>query len=636
MKSLEKLMYTVALVDKVSGPVSRIDKSIGGLASNARAAFSIVGGVTAGLAGAGYALYAGLQPAIEMQRALGNVKSLDVHGQALAELENRAIAFSTRYGKSASDFVAASYDIQSAIAGLKNAELASFTEASAVLASATLADTQTVTAYMGTMYGIFKNQAAAMGNDNWVKIVAGQTANAVQMFKTTGAEMSAAFTSLGADAASVGVAMSEQMAILGTLQATMSGSEAGTKYRAFLAGTAKAQQALGLSFTDASGNILPMVDVLDKLRGKYGDTLNVAESAELSKAFGTQEAVGMIKLLMADTDGLNKNISKLGSVTGMEKALTMADAISDPWERLGASMTAIRINMGEALLPAIEPVINAMSDGAAAVAAWAREYPNLTRTLSIVGVVMAGVASALIGLAAAEGIASVASRIFAVDATLAGAALNFLFSPVTLIVGGLALLVGGVIAMVYWWDSIKASLNDTGWGQTIVFALESIGSMFMQIWRLTMTVADVLFTAFSPLIFVFEKIAYLVGAVLKVAFIGVVSVISMVIGGFAKLIEGIVWGITKIFEGFRWLEEKAIALLDKIPGINIGGGDESQLQPPRLTSLDSSRSDVPSGGVGKTITNALSKNSTSNVHIEKIETKQPAVQIEQELLLAGA
>ncbi|MBF4248875.1 phage tail tape measure protein, partial [Vibrio anguillarum] len=200
-------------------------------------------------------------------------------------------------------FVAASYDIQSAIAGLDGNELSQFTKASGVLAAATKADTGTITSYMGTMYGIFKNQAEEMGKGAWVEEVAGMTASAVQMFKTTGSEMSSAFTSVGANATSAGIAMSEQMAILGTLQATMSGSEAGTKYKSFLAGVGAAQQKLNLGFTDSQGKMLPMLDILDKLKGKLGDTLDVAESDELKKAFGSDEAVSLIKLLMADTQG---------------------------------------------------------------------------------------------------------------------------------------------------------------------------------------------------------------------------------------------------------------------------------------------------------------------------------------------
>lgn len=114
-----------------------------------------------------------------------------------------------------------------------------------MLAKATKADAATVTSYVGTMYGIFKNQADAMGKAEWVENLAGQTALAVQMFKTTGQQMSDAFTAVGANATSAGIGLSEQVAILGTLQATMGGAEAGTKYKSFLAGVGTAESQNG-------------------------------------------------------------------------------------------------------------------------------------------------------------------------------------------------------------------------------------------------------------------------------------------------------------------------------------------------------------------------------------------------------
>ncbi|MET4706732.1 phage tail tape measure protein [Endozoicomonas lisbonensis] len=710
-RALEKLMFTIGLIDKISSPVAKIQNSLAGLADKAKVGFASIAIGVAGLVGTGYALQSSMQPAIEMQQSLGEVRSLGVHEQALDKLETKALQFSSRYGESATDFVSASYDIQSAIAGLNGTELASFTEASGVLAKATKSDTATITSYMGTMYGIFKNQAAAMGNDNWVQVVAGQTASAVQMFKTTGSEMSAAFTSLGADATSVGVAMNEQMAVLGQLQATMSGSEAGTKYRAFLAGIDKAQNSLGLSFTDASGNILPMIDILDQLRGKYGETLSVAESAELSKAFGTKEASAMIKLLMADTAGLEYNINKLGEVKGMDTAAMMAEAMIDPWERMGAGVRAVKIGIGSALLPVLNPMITSLADGAAVLTEWTSEFPNLTRFLGTGALSILGIGAALASLNIVMGIATIVSAGYAIAMKGLGSAVLFLTSPITLVVLGIGLLIGAVVALIAYWDDIKASLMDTGWGQTVVFMLESIVGMFQQLWSLVVVVAQVMATALSPLLWILEKVAWIVGEVigaallaLKVVAIGVFSLISMAIGGVAKVLEGVIWGITQLFKGISWVQDKVIGLLNKIPGIDIGGTQETVqtveqivpeetqqllgrasqipveqsmeviagiqqapveqnqavapvIQPtpvevtapainletssepveaPKVESLQASRaSTVPSGGVSKSITNAINNNSSRSVHVGKIETSQPAQSIEYDLMLIG-
>ena len=315
----KQLMFTVGLIDQITKPIAKISKQFSGLASNYQAGTMKMASGAAGVAAVGYALTNALRPAIEMDRALGEVKSLGVRDSALKELTNTAYDFSLKYGKSATDFVRSSYDIQSAIEGLSNADLSSFTLASNVLATATKSDAATITNYMGTMYGIFKNQANDMGKGKWVEKITGMTATAVKMFKTTGGEMSGAFTAIGAEATSAGIGINEQMAVLGKLQATMSGSEAGTKYKAFLAGVGKAQKALNLQFTDAQGKMLPMVDIINKIKDKYGETIDVAEGDALAKAFGSKEAVATVKLLMTDINGLNGSMFSLAKLKACSK-----------------------------------------------------------------------------------------------------------------------------------------------------------------------------------------------------------------------------------------------------------------------------------------------------------------------------
>lgn len=473
----EKLLMQMSLIDQVTKPLQGITKEMTQASELGKQGLQNVATGTAGIVAAGFAVQNALMPAIEMDRKLGEVASLGVTGDALKQLQVTALEFSAEYGKSATDFVAASYDIQSAIAGLDGNELSQFTKASGVLAAATKADTSTITNYMGTMYGIFKNQATEMGKGTWVELVAGQTASAVQMFKTTGAEMSSAFTSVGANATSAGIAMSEQMAILGTLQATMSGSEAGTKYKAFLAGVAKAQDKLNLSFTDSQGQMLPMLDILDKLKGQYGDTLSVAEAADLKKAFGSEEAVSMIKLLMADTDGLASSIETLGNVQGMSKAEEMASKMTDQWERLESSWFAVRAAVFGAILPSINAVVGSLADGIVWLTGWTDEFPWLTELLGYAAIAGLSLGGVVAGLSLAMGIGQMMSggwavtmgalngvlklmRILTFNAATGTWALNTALLANPLFWMG-AIVIGAIAAMIYWWDDLKASFGDT-------------------------------------------------------------------------------------------------------------------------------------------------------------------------------
>lgn len=490
----------IGLIDQVSKPLGKIGREVDSVTKATQNGMRNMVAGGAGLVAAGFAIQNALMPAIEMDRKMGELASLGTAEDAMDSLKKTAMGFAVEYGKSAEEFVEASYDIQSAIAGLKGDELARFTKASGVLAAATKSDTKTITNYMGTMYGIFKTQADAIGKAEWVDQVAGQTAKAVQMFKTTGSEMSGAFSRLGADATSVGISMNEQMAVLGTLQATMSGSEAGTKYRAFLKGAAKAQKELNLTFTDAQGQMLPMVSILEKIKGKYGDTIDVAESAELTKAFGTAEASGMIKLLMADIDGLGSSVEELGKVKGIDIATQMAKKQTDQWERLEQSWYVVRAAIGGAILPAFASIAQAMSDGSVILMQYMNEYPQLTKyigyaLMAIVGLggavavfsILAGVGSFVtagftLAMAALKGMVFLTTGIFNAFKTvllLVNAA--FLANPIVWVVGLIAALVAGVVAAIYYWDDLKASFGDTAVFKAVVDMINWVISMINKI-----------------------------------------------------------------------------------------------------------------------------------------------------------
>ncbi|HHO9805760.1 TPA: phage tail tape measure protein, partial [Escherichia coli] len=163
----------------------------------------------------------------------------------------------------------------------------------------------------------------------------------------------------------------------------MSGSEAGTKYKAFLAAVGSAQKKLGLNFVNKDGTMKSVVEIMKLIRGKFGDLSKVADSDLLKSAFGSDEAVAMIKLLNANIDGLEKNINTLGNIKGMDKAVEMAQAMADPWEQAAAIINGIRIEIGTQLLPVLYPFIQKSNEGGKSFVAWLRLYPNITLAIGL-------------------------------------------------------------------------------------------------------------------------------------------------------------------------------------------------------------------------------------------------------------
>lgn len=475
-------MMQVALVDQVTKPLAGINAQMDKVSKAGRQGWSNMAMGATTLAAGGLAVQAALGPAIEMDRALSEVASLDVQKDVLGALGREALKLSVQYGNSATEIVRSSYDIQSAIAGLEGNELPAFTRASTVLAKATKADTATITNYMGTMYGIFEQQAKRMGKANWVEDVAGKTALAVQLFKTTGQGMADAFGAIGANATAAGVSMDEQFAVLGQLQATMGGGEAGTKFKAFLAGVGSAQKALGMKFTDAAGNMLPVLTILDKLKARYGETLSVAEGDELKKAFGSDEAVAMVKLLMTNTKALSTNINALANTHGMGKAEQMAASMTDQWERVTQAWFAIRAAAFGVVLPAIHKVVGVFADGADTVLRWTHLFPNLTRAVSYALLAIVGLGMVTGAWMLVAGVAKLATLGLGIAWSLLIAPLNLLkaglvafraillavnimmaANPAVLlayVVGGL--LVGAIGLAIYYWDDLKKTLADWG------------------------------------------------------------------------------------------------------------------------------------------------------------------------------
>lgn len=495
--SSESLTYVISMIDRASAPLRGIRQQVGALGQTAKNGAQQVAMGTAAMWAAGQAIKSGLEPAIEMRRALASVEALEVTKDGLKQLQNAALDFSMQYGTSATEIVGASYDIQSAISGLSAEELTGFTTTSALVAKATKADTATMTNYMGTMYGIFKQTADGMGKVKWAEKIGGQTAYAANLFKSDGESMSQAFTLLGAAAQAAGRSSAEQFAILGQLQSTMSGSEAGTKYKAFLAGVGKAQKTLGMNFTDSAGQMKSMPEILDMLHKRFGNISKVADSDLLKKAFGTDEAVSMIKLLINDTDGLKRSISEIDAIDGLDDVKRAAATVADPWERAAAGITAVKISLGSALLPVLEPVLLKMVAVSRELVAWLNKFRNIARwigivTASVVGATAAGAAfSVVLGslkMAGAgfrlagmfTGITPVLKLLWRVTdaifnfsgafkymrgALLAARAAVFSFggslaavtAPVWGIVALIALAIGAVvIAVVKFWNPIKA------------------------------------------------------------------------------------------------------------------------------------------------------------------------------------
>lgn len=394
LESLFRLSVVINMIDNVSKPVGKVNDEMTKLEktatklTNASSNFAKSG---TAIAVAGYGMTKGLLSTVEAtyetKAALGEVASLGV--KDLKALEREATKFSNTFaGTNKSDFIAAAYDIKSGISSLSDVGVAEYTRLSALTGKATKSTVGDMTNLFAKGYSIYKSAYADMTDEQFGEMFSGAISKAVQQYRTKGSEMSAAISALGATASTAKVPMEEQLAIMGMLQQTMSGSEAATKYKEFIKSAAGAGKALKLSFVDANNELLSMPEILIKLKSKYGDTVDAVEKMEIQKAFGTAEAVAVVDLLYGSVGNLKDNITGMGEAmkTGTKLTEDMAKAmdLGNPgaqWTVLDQKMHNVKETLGDKLAPTIAPLVEDLSDLTLKVGEWVEKNPALASGL---------------------------------------------------------------------------------------------------------------------------------------------------------------------------------------------------------------------------------------------------------------
>lgn len=504
LESVFKLSLVMNMVDNLSGPMASIASRVGADVSKMDALGATFGSVAKSgavmqemgsqITGA---VLAPVEATFETRRAIGELASLGV--KDLGAIEDAARDFSDQWaGTTKADFISAAYDIKSGIASLSDEGVADYTALAGLTAKATKSTIGEMTSLFATGYGIYKGYYDDLTDLEFGEMFSAGIARSVQQFKTDGSQMASAIQTLGASATTSNVPLEEQLSILGMLQATMSGSEAGTKYKAFLRSATKGGEALGLSFTDANNQLLSMPEILDLLRGKFGETMDAAEKMELQKAFGDTEAVALIDLLYSKTDDLQGNIldmyDALGSGTGV--ATEMANAINETeperFERLTQRIQNVKESIGNSLLPTVNDLMSAGETVLTKVGSWIEENQELVRVIMLVVLAIGGfltiagtVAAVVGGVGLVITKAVSAFKILKAGFGIARAALSpligsvwsftaaLLANPVTWVVIGIAALIAAIVLLYNKCEWFRNLVNNI-----LNFFREKLGAAF--------------------------------------------------------------------------------------------------------------------------------------------------------------
>ncbi|HGJ4261597.1 TPA: phage tail tape measure protein [Salmonella enterica subsp. enterica] len=620
---MKQLDFTLSLIDKLSRPLKQAQSSVTGFAEKSKAAFMQIGGGVLALAGTGMAIRGALSPAIEMYDALNDAASKGIDDQALKAVQRDALRFSTTYGASAVEFVQSTESINSAIAGLAGNELPKVTKVANTLAFALKSTAAETAEFMGQMFGNFSADAERLGKVQFAEQLAGKM---VYMRKVFGTEMGT-IKDLMEGARGVGtnygVGLDEQLAVLGQLNRTL-GTEASSAYEGFMTGAVEGAKKLGLSFTDATGKMLSMPEMLIKLQGKYGKSLegNLKAQAELDAAFGDSSAV--VKHLYGNVALLQRNITELGGSDGLKRTQEMASKLVKPWDRFVQILKAIQTVIGLTLIPVLYPVLNRLADMGQTFARWMQLFPNIARVIGYAAMALLGfaavgaVANIVMGVSKFimmgwKGVWKLLTAVTKIDtawtwlntkaklawanvmkslrgillalrmqAIMTGTAINFMSWPVLLVIGAIALLAAGCWLLIKHWDTVKAAVMETSAFQACARVVAWLAGVFSTAWQFISEGWNsfiALLTGFSP----------------SQALSGLASgIVSM----FDNVWQSVKGGFLK---SWNWIIEK----LNKIPGVDISMANETSSPPLTVNNLSTGGElkGIDKGGISKSVSN---------------------------------
>ena len=611
---MNSLDFTLSLIDNVTKPLKQAGAALKGFAGESEKAFKQTAIGAAGLAGALFSMKGLLAPALQMNEALQTASLQGVDDSVMKKVTQSAMDFSAQYGKSSVDFTKSALTIRKAISGVADNELPHLTTVTNTTAAALKTTSDEATAYMGQMFSQFSAYADQVGKNQFAEELAGKAVYMSQTFGTSMAEITGLMEGARAAGTNFGVGIDEQLAVLGELQRTL-GTEASGAYEGFMTGAADGAKKLGLSFVDASGKMNSMPEMLEKLHQKYGDNIdgNLKAQKEIDEAFGDSAVV--VKQLYGDVDVLRKNITSLGGNDGLKRAREMADKLADPWERLMAIWTNVRIAVGMTLLPVITPLVNKIAEMGKTVQRWFTLFPNIAKWVGYIATLIVGLAAAGAALNVVMGISklvwaamkatwlacAVVLNVLRGAAWLAGIAINFMSWPILLVIAGIALLAAGIYFLIKYWDDIKAAIMETEAFKKVAAVVRWVGDVFSGVWDSIAKGWDDLckwFTDFS---------------------------LAETFGNLAKIVKDIfgnvwTWLKNKFAEIYNFYVDK----LNYIPGINI-----------ELMDISDGTAKNPGGTPDMDAATAVEAFRQQQVFMSAYLNQQPAPPVNSQDLLTG-
>lgn len=327
--------------------------------------------------------------------------------------------------------------------------------------------------------------------------------------------------------------------------------------------TAEYFERLGVSVTDANGNLRDSNDVFMEVIEALGNMENETERDALAmEIFG--KSASNLNPLIEDAGKTYSEVSQMLSEHGLsplsEEELQKANEFQDSLDTIKLILQQLIMNVGAKVAGVLQPILDQLVDKVMAFAEWLSGVDP-----QIIAIVL-GITAAVAALAPV--LMAIGTAISAV-----GAAMSFLAAnPVVLIIAAIAALIAVIVLLVKNWDTVKEKALEVWnrikeiFGGVADWFREKFAAAYEAIKGVFSSVAEFFGGIWETIKSRFTDLAVAVGSAISGA-------VRSGINGVISMIENTINRAIRIING-------AIGLINKIPGVSIGTIGELSL--PRL------------------------------------------------------
>lgn len=274
---------------------------------------------------------------------------------------------------------------------------------------------------------------------------------------------------------------------------------------------------LGISMTDANGKMRTTTELLPDIANAMRSQATESQKAYIATQLFGRGGQSLIQMLEGGAEGLNAltaEAERMGIVVDQD-GVDSAKAFGDNLDRLKFSLLGVSLSIGQHIIPIIEPMINAFREWiitnremiATAIVDYCREFAETIKQIDFKSLVatmidfvkqcnsifkalgglktIAIVVSAIFASKLLTSIFGIVSAVGALTKAVWSLGVALLSTPVGWIIAVIAVIIGALVALWYYWDDVVAFFK-AGWDLLIqVFqkAVDWLKSNFTDEWN---------------------------------------------------------------------------------------------------------------------------------------------------------